>query len=220
MEVMMQNVNILNTLKCTSLFSGVDEKRINDTIAASAVCDYSKGDDITSDKPALYVVVRGCVNVYRTEGGQTVILNTIKEGGVFGAAQLFCSDPAFSSVRASNSCCCLRIPRVAVTRLLEDDFVFAENYVSFLSDRIRFLNKKIASFTAGNGEKTLAEYLLSVSADNNTVRLGQSVSNLALSLNLSRPTLYRAFISLEKQGMIEKDGKAVKIISKEKLKTI
>ena len=219
-ETVMQNANLVNLLKSTALFSGADEKRLSDAVASSVVRDYIRGERIPSDEPALYVVIRGSVCVYRTESGQRVLLNTIKEGGVFGAAQLFCRDPAFSYIKAACVCTCLQIPGAEITRLLETDPAFTLNYVSFLSDRIRFLNKKIASFTAGNGEKTLAAYLLSLPDDKKTGRLSQNMSNLAQSLNLSRPTLYRAFTSLQNQGIIEKNGKDVCIISKDKLKSI
>lgn len=219
-EAVMQNTNIVNLLKSTPLFSDVDEKKLADTALSSAVCEYSKGDEITSDGFALYVVLHGSANVYRTEGGQRVLLNTIKENGVFGAAQLFCEDKAFSSVKASTACTCLKIPKAEVSRLLASDSAFSLNYVSFLSDRIRFLNKKIASFTAGSGEQTLASYLLSLPADDDTVKLGSNMSSLAKTLNLSRPTLYRALISLQNRGIIEKNGKDVKILSKQKLKSI
>ncbi len=216
----MQNSNIIEKLKSTPLFAEVEDKALSHAVSQSKLCEYEKGALITSEKPALFAVLRGSVCVYRREGGQNVLLNTIKDTGVFGAAQLFCGEAAFSSVKASSSCSCLQIPKDAVCELLKNDFAFTENYVAFLSDRIRFLNKKIASFTAGNGEKTLAGYLLSLCPEDGVVQLNQNMSRLASSLNLSRPTLYRAFISLSDRGIIEKNGKEIKIKSVEKLKNI
>jgi len=103
---------------------------------------------------------------------------------------------------------------------LRHDSRFTVNYIAFLSDRIKFLNKKIAAFTAGDGEKTLADYLLSLPENDGAVRLPSNMSRLSQYLNISRPTLYRAFSSLSERGIIEKNGAAVKIISVEKLKQI
>lgn len=216
----MQIAELTEKLKNIPLFSGTNEDRLFSAVSASKLINYEKGGEIASDKPALYVVLDGYVSVYRTEGSHTVLLNTIREGGVFGAAQLFCEDKAFSSVKAACACSFLQIPKTAVAGLLKTDFAFTLNYVSFLSDRIRFLNKKIASFTAGNGEQTLAGFLLSQPAVNGVVTLDRNMSALASSLNLSRPTLYRAFISLAEQGIIEKNGKEVRIISAKKLENI
>jgi CRP-like cAMP-binding protein len=219
-EKIMQNAEITEKLKNVPLFGNTNEERLLSAVSSSKLLHYGKGDEIVFKKPALYVIMSGYVRVYRTEGSHTVLLNTIKEGGVFGAAQLFCEEAAFSSVKAACACTCLQMPKAAVCGLLQNDFAFTENYVTFLSDRIRFLNKKIASFTAGNGEQTLAGYLLSQPAEDGVVTLDKNMSALASSLNLSRPTLYRAFISLSEQGLIEKNGKEVRIISAKKLENI
>lgn len=218
--VNMDNLNLTEYLKSLPLFSGVDENRLSEAVSLSEVRDYGKGEQITSDTPSLFCVIHGLACVYRVEGGRSVILNTIKSGGVFGAAQLFSEDCVFSSVQAARRCSCLVIPRAAVTKLLQNDGVFTVNYIAFLSDRIRFLNSKIASYTAGDGEKTLANYLLSLPADDGAVRLPSNMSRLSQYLNISRPTLYRAFSSLCECGIIEKNGASVRIISEEKLKQI
>lgn len=219
-ETIMHNAELTEKLKKVPLFDGTRKELLSEAVSASVLYDYERGAEISSEKPALFVVISGCVCVRRTEGSHTVLLNTIKEGGVFGAAQLFCDEKAFSSVRAACACTCLQMPKTAVAALLKNDFAFTQNYVTFLSDRIRFLNKKIASFTAGSGEQTLAGYLLSQTAKDGVVTLDRNMSALASSLNLSRPTLYRAFISLAEQGIIEKNGKEVRIISAKKLENI
>ena len=205
-------------LSSVPLFSGTNEKLLYDVLSASSLKNYEKGEEITSGPPALYCVIHGAAHVYRVEGGRSVILNTIKSGGVFGAAQLFSTEAAFSSVVAAGKCSCLLIPRAAVTELIKRDDRFAVNYIVFLSDRIRFLNKKIASFTAGDGEKTLAEYLLSLPENNGVVKLPSNMSRLAQYLNVSRPTLYRAFSALSENKIIEKNGAYVRIINHDKLK--
>lgn len=218
--VNMENLNLTEYLKSLPLFSGVDENRLSEAVSLSEVRDYGKGEQITSDTPSLFCVIHGLACVYRVEGGNTVLLNSIKSGGVFGAAQLFSNETVFSSVKAADRCECLIIPRDAVTELLCCDGRFTLNYISFLSDRIKFLNKKIAAFTAGDGVKTLAGYLLSLPDNDGAVKLPPNMSRLAQYLNISRPTLYRALASLSDDGIIKKDGAFVKIISYEKLKTI
>ncbi len=216
----MQNTNYFEFLKNTPLFTGVDEKRLSAAVSASAVREFEKGEEIQTDPPSLFCVIHGTVNVYRAERENTVLLNSIRSGGVFGAAQLFSNESMFSSVKAADRCECLIIPRVAVTQLLSHDNRFTLNYVVFLSDRIRFLNKKIAAFTAGDGVKTLAGYLLSLPDNDGVVKLPSNMSRLAQYLNVSRPTLYRAITSLSEEKIIKKDGAFVKILSYEKLKSI
>ena len=95
----MQIAELTEKLKDVPLFSGTNEERLFSAVSLSKLISYEKGGEIAADRPALYVVLDGYVSVYRTEGSHTVLLNTIREGGVFGAAQLFCEEAAFSSVR-------------------------------------------------------------------------------------------------------------------------
>lgn len=201
------------------LFGGVDRDELLRLVSLSGTRCYEKGENIIAGPPSLYLVLDGRAVVRRSGDGQAVILNVKQPGEVFGAAQLF-GDAGLTDVTAACRCRCLVIPREAVEELLFRDHGFTLNYIAFLSDRIRFLNKKIASFTAGDGEKTLAGYLLSSTCEDGRVDLPSNMSALAQSLNMSRPTLYRAFSSLEKRGVIEKNGAYVRIISVEKLKSI
>ena len=87
------------------------------------------------------------------------------------------------------------------------------NYVRFLSDRIRFLNSKIATFTADSAKSKLMRYLVSQAELQNNpegnVVLPVSCQKLAESLNIGRASLYRAFEQLENDGLIRRSGKAV-----------
>lgn len=41
---------------------------------------------------------------------------------------------------------------------MREDFRIAENYIRFLSGRIRFLNERIAGFTEDSAERRVADY--------------------------------------------------------------
>jgi len=89
-----------------------------------------------------------------------------------------------------------------------------------LSDKIRFLNRKIAFFTSGSTEKKLAGYILSLPIENNTVKLDMNMSKLASSLDIGRASLYRAFESLEENCFITRENNLIKITSPEEFKKI
>ena len=181
---------------------------------------FSKGDSLCGGEPSLCFMISGKAVVKRASGGQSVVLNVIEAGGVFGAAQLFSEGGGMTEVIALSRGSCLCISRETAEEMMRSDHGFSVGYIRFLSDRIRFLNRRIASFTAGDGEETLAAYLLSRMDGDGTVRLSSSMVRLSEILNLSRPTLYRAFTALSKRGLIEKNGRTVRIISEEKLKSL
>ena len=102
------------------------------------------------------------------------------------------------------------------------DFKLVENYLAFLSQRIRFLNKKIAGFTQSGAEGKLARYLLEVAASQgkDSLLLPTSIQNIAKILNLGRASLYRALDTLSDLGYIVREGKTVRLLNIPGLKSL
>ena len=216
----MRDYNLKTALIQNRLFSGMSIDVLEEALETSEIREYLKGDDLFGDRPALYYMISGKARVYRTDAKSRVILNNLSKGSVFGVAGLFGSSGNSSSVIALTKCRCVLFRQDAVEKMLSRDFNFTRNYISFLSDRIRFLNGRIESFTAGDGERSLAAYILKLPSDNGYAEICLKMSAVAAALNMSRPTLYRSFAALCGKGLIEKDGSRIKIISREKLMSI
>ena len=92
----------------------------------------------------------------------------------------------------------------------DTDGDLAMRYIDFLSDRIRFLNRRIATLTAGSAERRLAAWLDTVMPDStDRIVLPFPVNRLADTLGLGRASLYRAFDDLTASGYLTRDGKTV-----------
>ena len=94
------------------------------------------------------------------------------------------------------------------------------NYIRFLSDRIQFLNRRIASFTAPNAEQTLLSFLRQQPQQRCE---GVSMVKLSEVLNIGRTSLYRVVQQLEQNGVIKREGRVIQLmeepdISREKRK--
>ena len=96
--------------------------------------------------------------------------------------------------------------------LLESDRAVLYNYIEFLSDRIRFLNKKIRFFTSGSAERRLALYLDSFNEEK--IELEAGMSAIADMLDIGRASLYRAFDKLTEDGFILRDKDTVTLINR------
>ena len=116
-----------------------------------------------------------------------------------------------SKIYADGACRCIFFSQESISRLLEQSDVFRRNYICFLSNRIRFLNRKISYLTAGSAERRLALYLLSF--EKREVELEDSISSLSDLLNLGRASLYRAFDKLCEDGHLIKDGKKLTVLN-------
>lgn len=213
---------IIISLAKHPLFFGTNTSALQKAVSSGRKVTFQKGELLNGDDPSLYFLLKGKAKVIGAEGRADVTRALLQTGSVFGVAQLFMRKGKLSSVVAMTACTCLMIPQEAVEHFLSVDPVFARNYIVFLSDRIRFLNKRITSFTAGKGENMLAAYLLSIpeAADGAVLPLRMSMTSLASSLNVSRPTLYKAFAELESIGAVRRKPGAVVIVSLTQLKSI
>ena len=183
--------------------------------------DYAKGDvvfDPERFERALGVVAQGRIHVSKRRGGQSLPLRTVVQGEMFGAAALFGEDDYVTCLTAATDCRVLFLSQALVQELFARQSRAALNYIRFLSGRIRFLNGKIDSFTAGSAEGRLARYLLTLPEQEETVVLPCSLSELAKALDIGRASLYRAFDALERVGAIGKTGHCIVIRDRQRLR--
>lgn len=74
------------------------------------------------------------------------IMNTLGAGDIFGVAALFHSHSDYvTTLTASSPCRVFFIPQEALEQRMRENYLVAENYIRFLSERVYFLNKKIES---------------------------------------------------------------------------
>lgn len=137
------------------LFGGLSRETLDSLTGDDrAVRTYTDGEIIGSTDesglPLLIVLAEGKATVTTPNAGRNVLLRFLGAGDLFGIANLFSDAPSVSTVRASGGCTCLLIPEDTVRALLDRDRGFRQNYIGYLSGRVRFLNRKIGYLTAGS----------------------------------------------------------------------
>lgn len=148
----------------------------------------------------------------------SILVGRLFEGDIFGAQSLFLSPSYFTNeIIANHAATVVFISKSAITALMQLQPQFSLSYIRYLSERIYFLNGRIVNFTGGTAESRLANYLLTKLGDYKTLVLDIPINQLAVSLDIGRASLYRAFDSLESSGAIEKKGKSIRLLSKETL---
>lgn len=199
------------------LFEGLSqtEKDRCWTIDGGEEAAFDKGAVIYSSehaKRALALVLEGSIRVLHGR----VVMNELHAGDVFGAAALFGeNNPYPTTVLAHTRCRVLFLPQATVSTWMAAVPRVGENYIRFLSDRIRFLNRRLATLTAGHTDGKLWRYLLAHRDENGVVKLSGGISELARALNMGRSSLYRGLDALTADGKIERRGKEILITLKE-----
>lgn len=139
----------------------------------------------------------------------TLTVSCLEPGELFGAAALYSDAPEFATtITARRPSRCLLLDQRLMDTLLAEHAHIRENYLRYLTGRIRFLSGRIQSLAQSGAEGKLARYLL---ANGRTGSLTCSATDLAHRLGISRASLYRAFEALESSGLIVRTGKTITI---------
>ena len=201
----------LNFLKNTRIFKDADEKLLTNVLNTyGKSVSYSKNDTVFSKEtysPVICVIIKGEARVSK---GETVISH-LKDGEIFGAAFLYNQSYEFeNTVTALTPLKVVIIEKSGVDQLIKCDNSISFNYISYLSERIGFLNSKIEGYTKPNAEEKLLLYLKkNADINNGKCEISVSMTELSHVLQISRASLYRVIEALEQQGKICRDGKKI-----------
>ena len=217
-------MNERNVLKASFLLRDIPEHDVSDAIAllVPQTVAYQKGDVLASVGEricSLRFISRGNALVFRDPEHRT-LLSILDVGDCFGVANLFAESPTYpTEIVASTAVVCLEISESALKSLFMAYPVSALNYISFLSEKIRFLNRRVGDFSCGSAEKKVAR-LLSLSSDGTESLMLRNLRQTAESMGLGRASLYRVLVDLEGRGIIRKDGKQITVLKQNELKGI
>lgn len=202
----------IQLLRKNTLFSDVSDSEMFEILSKnSEKIIYSKNDIVFSKnsyKKAVGIILYGSCKVYKGK----MPLSNLTKGSVFGTVTLYSSMDYFATdIIAGEETQILFIDKSGISSLISNNKNFAQDYISYLSDRVYFLNSRIDSLTAGLVEDSVLDFIVKnadYSGSKPVLRL-KSYSELALALDLGRASLYRAMDKLTKLGKISRDGKSI-----------
>lgn len=145
-------------------------------------------------------------------GNSKAVLNRFESGAVFGAAALFSADDHYvSQVIAVSDCTVVFITETELKNAIFQYPELAFNMIAFLSDRIRFLNGKLAILNQDNATGKVYAYILD-HCDNDGLTGKLSLTQMGKDLSLGRTSIYRVLGDLEQNNMIKRKGKQIQVI--------
>lgn len=185
---------------------------------------YKKGDLIySSDSQSRLVgfVLSGECEVRRDRGKRdTVLLNTLVEGDSFGIISVFSEEEFPTLIFAAKNCEILFFTDRQINSFIASSPVISRNIIRFLSGRISFLNKRIATFSGKGVEDRLASYLAGKSKESATTILTFSYVKCSEEINAGRASVYRAIAALESEGLIKTENKKILILDPDGLERL
>ena len=211
------------------LFKDVPAEIINEALLSDE-CEvhvFDKNESVYSKEKfskSIGLVLKGSLSVQKNSKNHCLSMNRISCGNFFGAAAVFCDNEDYVTLlKAVEKTKAVFFTENLLRELMQKSFEAAENYIRFLTGRIRFLNDKIDHLGAGGTERMLGRYLLNNSAvtENGCItHLPCSFSELSQLLGIGRASLYRSLDALENEGIIKRNGKNIELINIKKLEEL
>lgn len=203
-------------LKELFLFNGLTVTDAEKAISlVQAPKHFKKGDVIYSAESfshAIGYILSGKA-VAVANNGSLLHMNTFEKGACFGVAAVFGNETDYvSSVIAKSECEILFITEEELEKIFSLFPVCSINYIKFLSERIRFLNKKLDMLSRPCAEDTVYNYLSSSKDADGIAKIPKSMTLVAKTLGIGRATLYRSLDALENKGKILRENNYIKVI--------
>lgn len=216
----------LSFISSVFLFEGVDPDTVNEIVNTFdfTVKEFSKGDVIFSPESfqkKIGFVVRGECRVEKAREDEcAVYLNTLLPPSSFGIMAALSSSSEYPTrIVASKSASVMFIGGDDLIAMIKKYPEISLNVIKFLTSRITFLNKKVATFSEKSTVQKLASYLLSRFREiGSTVKISRTT--LASELGVGRASIYRDLDLLSEKGLIEINQKEIIIKCPEGLERI
>ena len=209
---------VTDALSKSPLFKGLyNEEIINITNEYTNTKIFEKNEIIISENNytrALGIIVKGSATVRKHSGDAGILMSILKQGDIFGMATLFYEKENYlTEIRANEKTEIVFFLKNDIIKMFSEYPIINENYITILSEKIHFLNKKISTYTRADTIRKVAYFILQNADELKTeALLPYNITKVADALNVGRASVYRAFESLEENNVIIRNGKKIKIL--------
>jgi CRP/FNR family transcriptional regulator len=167
-----------------------------------------------------FYLLDGEVRVFRmNDAGREIEIVRLRPGEFLGEAIALAAAkfPAFA--RADQDTEVLFFDRRSVLRTIREDPAAAEYFVSLLARKCILLNERMEALSLRTVRQRLARYLLARCPEEPPFDIELAVKKLELARHLGTisETLSRNFRGLEKDGLIQVQGRRIRIMDRGKL---
>lgn len=213
--------NVQALLGNLPMFSEMSREEL-DRIAACTLPSYvargeavfHAGDPCTG----FHIVVYGQVKLgFNSPQGGEKVVEIIAPGQSFGEALMFLEKPYIVFARALADTMLLHVAKHCVFSEIERDPAFSRKMLSGLSRRLHGLVKDVEAYSLRSSTERVIGYLMRDDAVAE-VELSAGKSVVASRLNMTPEHFSRVLHELQAAGLIEVDGRMVRILDAERLR--
>jgi CRP-like cAMP-binding protein len=207
---------------CSSIPDNQRDDFLNDL--QFSVREYDKDDIIVTQgslSETLYIVIRGEVSTEMSdEKGDFMEIEYIKAPNPMSTGFLFAADSRSPvSAICQSKCAIIAIPKDNVYLLMRKYEAFMLKFLSYISNKVFYLSEKLRLVSLRSIRAKLSYFLLKESFGGNVLQLKISREDIARIFSVSRPALVKVMMEMAEEGVIEVNGREIRIIDRNKLQS-
>lgn len=216
------------TIEKNRLFRGIEGEELERMLICSKARykKYGRGEAIfhqEEEARKIFVLLKGRTAIVRhLISGRKNILYEVDEGQVFGEQYFFGGNPIYKyGAQASTDIEVLEIPweffHCFCSEACGHHRQLVQNMLEILSMKEWIAVKKLNVVSATSLKERISTWLMDEADANDIVRLKMNREELADYLGVARPSLSRALMKMQSEGMIEVNKRFIRILDKEKI---
>jgi len=213
----LQNSTFFRDIDLEDIKSILDSTHFNTSDYRKNDIIYCSGDTVDS----LIIIIKGQVRTEMLDAsGKTFRMEDIQIGHVIGPGFLYGDKGNFPvNVVANCDTTIMIIPKKSFEYLLSKYPKLMVNYLNIISNKTQYLAQKIKNVFLQPIEGKIAFYLIKKMKETNSTEFEMDKSQrwFAERFNVARPSIARVFALLKTRGIIETNGKTIKVINTKKL---
>jgi CRP-like cAMP-binding protein len=214
--------NVQSILGKLPMFSMMSAGEIERIAAHTLPSRYAKGEAVFhAGDPCtgFWLVVYGQVKLgFHSPSGGEKVVEIMGPGQSFGEALMFLEKPYIVFAKALADTLLLHVARHCVFSEIERDPAFARKMLSGLSRRLHGLVMDVEAYSLRSSAERVIGYLLRDEDAPAEVELSAGKSVVASRLNMTPEHFSRVLHDLSAAGLIEVDGKRVRILDADGLR--
>jgi CRP/FNR family transcriptional regulator, dissimilatory nitrate respiration regulator len=210
------------------LFNALSPDELREVAAGSTLRRLTRGEIVfRAGDPCneFFVIVTGQVKLFMlAPSGQEKVVEVMGAGQSFGEAIMFTDRPYFLNSQALADSLLLSVSKQAVIAEIVRDHRFALRMLGGMSRKMHGLVRDVETYALHSGRQRVIRYLLrdqvldtSDAAELRTVSLPASKATISSRLSLTPEYFSRVLHELEAQGLIEIDGRDIRILDARRL---
>ncbi len=219
--------SVINIISNTPLFEGLPQSQLEKIEKIAVQKDLKKGALIFSEGDegnGFYIVAQGRVKIYKVSlEGKEQILHFFGRGEPFGEVPVFTGSVFPANAQTIEKCSLIFFPRDAFIQFISENIPVVLNMLGVLSMRLRQFTVQIENLSLKEVPGRLAGYLLLLSEEQQSediIQLNISKGQLASLLGTIPETLSRIFSKMNDSGLIEVEGRSIKILDSDGLEDL